>query len=566
MPATPRPTSTPTFWSAALLCLATVVMLTGIYPPFYLWPLAFLALVPFGVCVLGRPLKMRWLGFYYLTGALFFVPNLFWLWPVTFWGTLVLSLYLALYFALFALVLHRMVVDLRVPATLALPVAWTAVEFVRGTFLEGGFPWFTTGNAFAANHSFLGGLSTMFLQSADLLGVWGLTFLVGTVNGFVLDLLRWPLVNPKTKKMNPALRNMGIYAGMMVVGSLAYGEFRLHQTAAVTRRGPRIGVVQENIEQKLKDDPANFVKHFEEHLELTRELIAREKPDLVAWPETMVPWAFNREWMAFAADPTVLNDDGQEHLKKSVEAYAKLRAISDETGTYLLLGEGSQELHRVEPTEMKNTAALLAPRRGEVARYVKIHLVPFGEYIPFAGKGTWLRRVLQKLTPMDYDYSLVPGTESTRMALTTGDGRTFHFCSPICFEDVMPGPAREMAAVLADGSKRAEFLVNVSNDGWFFSAELDQHLQASQLRAVENRVPIARSVNTGNSAIIDSCGRIVELLPPRAVGSMSRVLELDSRVTLYARVGNLLPIVCGITAVLAVGWTLVRPRRGKKGV
>ena len=115
--------------------------------------------------------------------------------------------------------------------------------------------------------------------------------------------------------------------------------------------------------------------------------------------------------------------------------------------------------------------------------------------------------------------------------------------------------------------RKADFLVNVSNDGWFYPAELDQRMQASQLRAVENRVPIARSVNTGNSGFIDSCGRIVGLVVDGrgksigVVGTAAYVLPVDGRVSLFSVVGDLLPIGCGVGGVLLVGWTLVRPRR-----
>jgi len=136
----------------------------------------------------------------------------------------------------------------------------------------------------------------------------------------------------------------------------------------------------------------------------------------------------------------------------------------------------------------------------------------------------------------------------------------------------MPEPAREMTSPTArdGGGRKTDFLLNVSNDGWFAPAELDQHLQACQIRAVENRVPIARSVNTGNSGFIDSDGRIVKLVTGPggrsvgAVGTAAMEMQIDSRVTVFSRIGDLLPIVCGIALAVLVGWTIARPRLGRK--
>src|SRR5262249_16408424 len=145
----------------------------------------------------------------------------------------------------------------------------------------------------------------------------------------------------------------------------------------------------------------------------------------------------------------------------------------------------------------------------------------------------------------------------------------YTFGTPICFEDAMPEPARRLSAP-GDGRSKASFLINVSNDGWFWPIELDQHLQACQIRAVENRVPIARSVNTGNSGFIHSCGRIVKLVSDdrgrsiHVVGTAAIQMPLDRRVSLYSRIGDLLPIVCGIVSAILAGWTFVRPRLGRK--
>lgn len=566
----PRPSSGIPRRSAGIALSAASVVLTLLtFPPFGLWPLAFVALVPAGICTLRRPASAFWTLVHYLAGFVFFIAGLFWMWRVNFWGTLALSLYCGIYFAIFALLLGRLVNSLRVPATLATPLALVTVEFVRATFIEGGFAWFLLGTASARpNSGWHNSVSEALLQCVDLFGVWGVSFLVATVNGFILDGLRLPLIQPGAKRASRLLLGLGAYVAALLVAAVLYGTWRLHQATITT--GPKIGVVQPDWPQRLKDDPNRAAEMFQEHLTLTEQLIAREHPVMVVWPETMVPYAINEEVLAL--NPNQLEPKAAAYVRRSREAYRRLTEIADRTQTHLLVGVSFQDPFAEPGSDMSNTAVLIAPGKGQVERYAKVHLVPFGEYIPFAPRGTWLRKFLLNLTPLKYDYSLKAGTQWTRFEFTIRDAvgrpQTYAFGTPICFEDVMPGPAREMVRP-SHGRKRVDFLINISNDGWFYAAELDQHLQACQVRAVENRVPIVRSVNRGNSGMIDSCGRIVGLVRDaegnsiHTTGFGAWTLPLDSRVALYSQIGDVFPIACGIVTVLLVGWTLVRPRRGR---
>jgi apolipoprotein N-acyltransferase len=341
--------------------------------------------------------------------------------------------------------------------------------------------------------------------------------------------------------------------------------FRLQQTPGVSQAGPMVAVIQENIPQELKDNSDHFSKNLASHLALSEKAADKFKPDLIAWPETTAPYPFNA-WFREKAQ-RILENGYMEEARLALDQYKAINYIALTRNTHMLVGNGSWVTKGEKDIERQNTAALIVPGKGEVKRYAKRHLVPFGEYIPFSERGTWLRKFLLNLTPLDYDYSLKPGEEWTVFEMNVGEGEkkmTYRFSSPICFEDVMPGPARAMAAVREDGRKGVDFLVNISNDGWFFKTELDLHLQSCQVRAVENRVAIARAVNTGNSGFVDSCGRLRALLGPGVVDAAGMRIDIDSRVTLYSRIGNILPIVCGIAGVLMVAWTFVRPRRGKK--
>jgi apolipoprotein N-acyltransferase len=447
----------------------------------------------------------------------------------------------------------------------------------------------------------------VLIQAADIFGVWGLTFILALINGYFVDILRLPLSKirfvdanlgypAQTKsrwRISPAIGRLTAAVSVLTIAYLAYGVFRLGEN--VTRPGPRVAVIQENVPQSLKDAPDSRDEVFVDHLELARHAATSDpKPDLVAWPETMVTSPINEDLIEQTPDNFKTADELRVALKRAEEAKDAYRRVDDvykalsdvvvQTGVPELVGYGAYIPETgSRPAVMQNRTLLLVPgalgalRAGE---YSKRHLVPFGEYIPFRGVPV-LSGMMLWFSPVDYDYSNTPGNAWTRFRMTvssrstdaaatqiTSSTRFYEFGTPICFEDMMPEPAREMArANGAGGGRKADFLVNVSNDGWFLSVELDQHLQACQMRAVENRVPIARSVNTGNSGFIDSCGRIVKLVRDAngnsigAVGTESWVMEIDGRETFFSRIGDLFPIICGIIATLLVGWTLVRPRR-----
>jgi len=555
--------------STLIMLGVTVLLTTLIFPPFYCFFLAPVALVPLCVCVLRRPMNLKYLFFYYLTGVGFFLPNLYWLQPVTTPGFMLLAVYLGIYFAIFAFALHRLTNGLRIPATFAVPLAWTAVEWVRSTFLEGGFPWFMLGNSLTP--------APIFIQIADLFGVWTVTFYIALINGLTVDLLRLPL--KRDGRFNIILGRL-IAAGTLITAFvIAYGVHRLRENTITL--GPRVAVIQDNIPQHVKDSPTSADEVFRKHLDLTREAAqATPRPDLIAWPETMIPKPVNREMLEFP--DARLTPEGREHFAKVRDVDAQLRQLCDEIGISLLIGSpGLIFFDRGE--ERQNLTLLYEPGIGQTAQvYAKVHLVPFGEYIPF--RNLWgIGRYMIYISPYrdhegkPFDYSNEPGKIWTRFQLSIREKRVlaesietstrfYQFATPICFEDTMPEPARKMTSPRfsppPNGStNKTDFLINVSNDGWFFPVELNQRLQASQLRAVENRIPIARAVNTGNSGFIDSCGRIVKLIPIHTRGTASLAMPIDSRITLFSVVGDILPMLSGILTILAIGWTFVRPRR-----
>ena len=596
--------------STLIMLGATELLLPLLFPPFYCFFLAPVALVPAVTCILRRPMNWRYLLLYYATGVLFFAINLYWLGPVTVAGMIALSFYVGLYFPLFAFGVHRLVLHLRLPATIAVPLVWTATEFMRASFFQGGFPWFILGHCLAPVPA--------LIQAADLFGVWGLTFMITLLNGFVVDLLRLPLMQPRVpRQFNPALVRLCVTTLVLIVATASYSIFRLNERT--TTPGPLICTIQGDISQSRKNDPNSSEDIWREYVSITLDAVQREPNlDLLVWPETMVPGLCNSEYLkASDADLHALAglsstepidenkiDEKRYNEDEKYRSYLFWRQIqlasrrrmesltkfSTQRNVPMLLGIGALAPQGSFDDSLKqNRTVLVLPGREVVEEYSKVHLVPFGEFVPFR-EVRWLHDFLKWLIADAPDND--PGRRWTRFVLehpegplttlpgaspTPGGTKRWTFGTPICFEDTMPYPARNMvspwsteAAMIADESRRkADFLVNVSNDGWFMSVELDQHLQACILRAVENRIPIVRSVNTGNSGFIDSCGRVVQLVrgsdgrSTHSKGFAIQRMEMDSRISLYTRLGDLFPIVCGILSTLAVGWTLVRPRKGR---
>ena len=579
----------------ALAYTATIISLSLIFQPLTWWPLTFVCLTPWALatCVTDRAWIAHWLSF--LGGWVFFMVNLSWLRPVTGLGFVALAFYLALYWTLAAWAL-RTARRRGISPIWTLPVIWVACEYLRA-FVMTGFPWL-----FLA-HSFAGVLP--LIQISDLTGAYGVSFLAAMVNGVITEIVLhwrgWLAARPRRKQL---VVGTAVCASA-VAGSLGYGYFRLGQ-ARDFMAGPRVAVIQEDfplISTPPYGDPPWVI--FARYLALGAEAALETQPDLVVFPETVWASTQNKEYVAGIA-PSDAESPRWVWLYSrlchtAVAAFARgdyadvnaqldqLETTFGQRGSHpqslprlpagpgpavaVVVGSKSVEFfpEQAYPRSKEYNSALLYYPDGEQhdARYDKTHLVPFGEFVPFRyGRLHWLYRRLNALSPFSgkdgtHEYSLSSGDEWTVMPLVLS-GADYRFGTPICYEDVMPYVARRF---VWDGSeRRVDFLVNISNDGWFLhSAELPQHLAICVFRAVENRVSIVRSVNTGISAFIDSNGRKYALVRaadgrlyrPDAdgrgvVGYHTDQMQLDGRASLYGRVGDWLPRICLFLA--AVLW------------
>lgn len=428
--------------------------------------------------------------FAYFTGIVFWAITIYWLIHVTLFGQILLVLYLAVYFGIFGLLYSCTLYPARY--VLFIPSLWVILEYARSHFLTG-FPWALLGYSQYKN--------LVVIQIADVTGVWGVTFLIILVN---VSIYRFIIGRKSLTAVKPALLPV-----LFITITLAYGINKIYSKPTVyNSKKIKISVIQGNIPQELKWDPSARDLIMQNYFELTSRA-AKDNPDLIIWPE--------------AALPVVLEEEP--------EYYMKLRQYLKTINKPLLFGSVT-----LKDNFYYNSALLLSGDARLLNQYDKLHLVPFGEYIPFRNT----LRFLDTIAPIG---DITRGKDYTIFKLP---GFPIGFGVLICFEDVFPELARSFV------SRGAGFLVNITNDAWFGKTpEAYQHLAASVFRAVENRVYLARCANTGVSVFISPLGKIVSgisdgkgnniFIPGYCTDSLRLANDKPSFYNLY---GDIFPLVC----------------------
>jgi apolipoprotein N-acyltransferase len=480
------------------------------YPRVDYHALAWLALVPlFCVGLLVSPRTA--LGWGWLVGTVFFVVLLRWLdhtfrvysaipWPLTWLPVTALAAYCGLYFGLVSLAMAWVRRRLGPGAALLLaPALWVSAEWLRGR-LMGGFPWGLVGYSQYA--------VLPLIQIAELTGVYGVSFVVVTVNAAVAG----------TLVLSWRRAAVGLLAAACLLGAtLAFGWQRLEH-AAIAEAEISIALMQPAIEQPLKWDPTYQTRTLSIYLELTRRA-ANTRPDLIVWPET--------------AAPTPLRTDA--------DLQQALADLSARAGAPILVG--SIDVADGSPARYFNTAFVLSPP-GISGRYDKIKLVPFGEYVPLSSLIGFVRGWAEFIADLE------PGQHPFVFA-----GPPAPFGVVICYEGIFP----ELVRQFVRGGAR--FMVNMTNDGWFGRTSGPwQHLSMYSFRAIEHRVAFARAANTGVSAFIGPTGRVERQLGLFERGVLRDVVPLRTRQTLYTRLGDWFVAACAGASAACLGWAL-----GRKG-
>jgi apolipoprotein N-acyltransferase len=438
----------------------------------------------------------------FLSGFVFWLVTIYWLVHVTLIGMVILSLYLAIYFGIFGFIFSAYQLRARSYELLFfIPAIWVILEYIRGYLLTG-FPWALLGYS---QYLYL-----PFIQIADITGAWGVSFLVMTVNVAVYIIIR----QKQQVKSIPFFYQ--ISAVLVLLVSLGYGLYKLQITHDRQRRTLKISVIQGNIPQELKWDirARDFI--INKFFYLSEQAI-KDRPDLIIWPESALPCI----------------------LEEEPSYFEKIRSFTDKTKIPLLLGAVTKR----EDSYYNN--ALFVSGEGQMLdRYAKLHLVPFGEYIP-------LRKTLRFLETIVPIGDFTAGKKYTvfqmpRLSGLPAGKSQDSFAVLICFEDLFPELSRQFVI------EKADFLVNITNDAWFGKTTSPyQHLQASVFRAVENRVFLARCANTGVSGFIAPSGKIISLVHDEAGREIFidgyRTAEFSitkQGLTFYTRYGDFFVVCC----------------------
>jgi apolipoprotein N-acyltransferase len=521
-----------------LLLATSFVLLNLSFPPyvradgFPVW----VALVPMLVAAKFGSYRRLALASW-LLGWVAGAVSVLWLRHVSLAALLALGLYLSFYPPVFLVGWKFLDRRLQLPAALSVPILWVPLEYVR-SFLLTGFPWFYLGHSLYRN--------LPLIQVADLVGAYGVSALVAAVNGAAVDALRLILpFDAETDVPSRGWRKAAFSAlgvGLAFVGTLCYGYVRLRQVPVTN--GPRVALIQGNIPQSLKFIGRSDEEIFEAHRRLSLASLA-QGPDLIIWPETMLPGLYHRALNRFFT--------AEENFALEDRVLILLR----ELGRPLLAGVRSGEVSG-QRIRQSNSAILLLPDGEVVARYDKVHLVVFGEYVPLLRYFPFLAH------RVPYQLGLEAGTSQTIFTLPW-QGRPFRFGVLICYEDTLPSLARGLAR------EGVDCLVNITNDGWFKgSPELDQHVIASVFRAIETRKPVLRAANTGITSVISPRGEEVARLRDPATGRDREVagymvhpvpLANPGAPTLYVRWGDRPAQVTTALALLLVVFTVFTAER-----
>jgi apolipoprotein N-acyltransferase len=432
--------------------------------------------------------------------------------PVAVLVTGILVAYLALFPAAFALIVARIYRALGAPGLLLAPAVWVTTELGR-QYVWAGFPWILLGYSEVT--------VLPVAQAASLVGVYGLSaLLAGTSTAAALIVLdrgrtRWAFA--------------GALALLLSV-TVLWGQARLRSSALLTHGQPvRVGVLQGNIAQEQKWDPALRGEITKLYMDMTRRALS-QGATFIMWPESSYPVFFEQDLMGGAA----------------------VRRLARESGATLLIGSDQVEPIKAsadirEPaSRYYNAAFLVKPDGGTGAVYRKMHLVPFGEYVPFKNLLFFVGPIVEAVS------DFTPGTDPVLLPVAG------HMVSTaICYEVIYPDLIRRF---VRDGS---ELLTTITNDAWYGRSSASyQHWDQASMRAIEQGRYLARAANTGFSGFVDPYGRVLKktaLFEPAIV--VEDVRFLTDR-TLYSRTGDLvawLSLALTAAALLATRGRARRP-------
>ncbi len=495
-------------------CFISAILLILAFPLKESWILSWGALIPLMIALDDKNLKDSfWLG--YVSGFIFFLGTMYWLIHVTLLGMLLMVVYLAVYFGLFGCGYYYFRNKSLFLKLFALPSWWVVLEYIRAHMLTG-FDWGSLGYSQYKN--------LWMIQIADITGMYGISFLVVMLNVFIKDvgLARFLQRRDELKK-SAALACLIVGSLLIFVG--LYGFFKT-RSMDIKSWPLSVAVVQANIPQEMKWKKSFWPTIMNRYKQLTVQ-VAREHPRLIIWPETSFPGFLWEDKKLF---------EELERFVVDLKIPLLVGAITEKDKNYF------------------NSALLISAEGKLVQQYDKVHLVPFGEFIPFRSSFPFL----SSLAPIadftagkEYSIFVMPSD-----SIAAQDPKPFAVL--ICFEDAVSELSR--ASVL----NGAQWLVNMTNDAWFKDTNAPfLHLQASVFRAIENRRPVVRAANTGVSGFIDQKGRIIKLVQD-AQGKNTFVAEtsvglisVNQEKTIYTQWGDIFVGACALLLLISIFLTKI---------
>ncbi len=488
-----------------VLSVASGVLLFFSFPKFGFGIFAWFSLVPLLYVLRGKSLSEGILiGF--ITGLVCNIGIIYWVTIVVvkygylpfYLGVLVMLL-LAVYLSVYVSIFSAGVIFFRgrgIPEIISAPLLWTCLEYGKSNFFTG-LPW--------ENLAYSQYLNTSLIQIADITGIYGITFLVVFINCVLYDLI---FVHTKKRKVLSEV----VIGCVLVALVLSYGVLRIDSLRETLKdaRSVKVALIQGNIDQSIKWNP----RYQSETLNTYRDLslgALQSEGGLIVWPETAVPLFFQN-----------VDDNHRDILR-----------IAKKSKSYLLFGSPSFVREEGE-THLLNSAYLISPAGNVVGKYDKVHLVPYGEYVPFRSFFPFL----EKLVVGAGDFCSGRGYYPLEM-----NGEKVGVL--ICFESIFPEISREYR------KRGASLLVNITNDAWFGKSSAPyQHLSMAVFRAVENRLCLVRAANTGISAIIGPTGKIISKTGLFERTSFTGTVQFINHKTFYSRYGDLFALLCLVLLIL----------------
>ena len=532
-----------------MLAALSALLLFLSFPNTNLFPLAWVALVPFFLALrhTTNGKLTFWLG--YLTGFLFFAglltaiallypyANIF----ATLFGYLLLVGYTALYFGVFPILMRMVPWRSGLLFPIAAAVIWTALEWVR-SWLMTGFPWGSIGYSQWNN--------PLGIQIASLVGVHGISFVIVLFNAGIVTMLcnrhRW-------RQEIPAL----VLPLILVILCFGYGAFQLRDapsidrasdiTAPETSQTLNIALIPGNIAQLEKWDVRQFPQILQRYINLTHTA-GQANPDIIAWPETAVrSEALTGKWPTYHRRFLLMLRD--------IALPILIGTAIEGDEIHETIGKFYRRASEKDPDEEKNAniynrVLSISPDGKITGSYAKKHLVPFGEYVPLAN-------LLPDFIPDFIQFKPFAHGKSVNLlpvfnVKNNTENQKIEIGASICFESVFPDEFRRPV------QKGAQVMGIFTNDAWFKGTAFPElHLSMAPFRAVENRITVFRCANGGFTCVVDPFGRIrTPLITPDTtqqvlMASVPILSSSERKQTLYTHYGDWFPMLC---AIICIGW------------